>query len=77
MRKRLFILVALIALLGLQFACFAPDDAIRRSFSLGFRGSAAFASGTVHASFFPPDLIRYSAVRQRTVLSLVVSLLFL
>jgi hypothetical protein len=58
-------------------ACFATGDAIRRSFSLGLRGAPAFTSRAVHSSFFPPDLIRFSAVRQRTGLSLVVSLLFL
>ena len=44
---------------------------------LDFEAPQHSPPGAVHASFFPPDLIRFSAVRQRTGLSLVVPLLFL
>src|SRR5712664_854409 len=61
---------------GLRYSCFTAGNDVHRSISLGFRGSVAFASRTVHPSLFPPDLIRCSTVRQSTGLSLFVSRLF-
>jgi hypothetical protein len=53
-----------------RYSCFTAGNHVPRSVSLGFRGSAAFASRTVHPSHLPPDLIRRSTVWQTTGLSL-------
>src|SRR5260370_4388766 len=48
-----------------------PGNAISRRVSLGLRGTPAFASRTLHASRFPPDLTRLCSSPE---LSLLVSL---
>jgi hypothetical protein len=53
-----------------RYSRFTAGNDVPRSASLAFRGSAAFASRTVHPALFPPDLIRCSTVQKSTGLSL-------